>query len=202
MSDIKYKFLSDGDRIDLPGGLYATVGTPYDEDMGPPWKEHDGHGLVTREGHHRFGLGTKPPKSPGERILCWDHGYYRIYDFAGTMKIAKRDGWGLGPEEIEALHAKLGRPPTKGEITAESVERDFNHLRRWCDNQWHWIGVIVKLFDADGEEIDSDSIWGIEDDTDYWQEVASELVENLLEKHNEEQAEAQHWAERDTITTV
>lgn len=61
-SDIPYS----GDRIELPGGLYLTIETKHDETMGAPWEEHDGHGIISEQKHHSFGMGSKPPKpAPG-----------------------------------------------------------------------------------------------------------------------------------------
>lgn len=192
MNKNKYQFDYDGDRVELPGGLYAKVKTPYDEDIGPPWKEHDGHGPVTdwlsREKH------------PGERVLHSDRCSRRYYDFAEAMVIAKRDGWGLGKDDLAELERKLGRKPTRKQIIEAAVERDYEYLRGWCNDEWHWIGVIVTLYDADGKKLGSDSLWGVDDATDYWQGVASCMTENLLEAHEHEMGESAYWAARDVQT--
>lgn len=186
------KFTYDRGEHDFGDGTKAVARTERDDDMGPPWKEHDGHGPVSDW--------TTRNKRPGERLLHSDGGSKRYYDFAEAMRIAKRDGWGLGEKDMARLTHRLGRTPTKGEVTAAAVEQDFERLRGWCNDRWHWIGVIVKLEDADGRLIAQDSLWGIEGDTDYWQEVAAEIAERLHGEHVAEQAERQHWAERDTIT--
>jgi hypothetical protein len=180
-------------RNDLGDGFYAVVTTPYDTDMGPPWKEYDGYGPVSEW--------TSRDKRPGEWVLSRERfGSKRYYDFAEAVGIARRDGWGLCPEHLAELTAKLGRPPTKGQIAVASVEKGFEFLQDWCENRWHWIGVCVDIFNADDEEVYSDSIWGVEDSTDYWQSLAVEFIEAGIRKIETETAEATYWACRDVVT--
>ena len=127
--------------ISLPNGCTLNVRTEYDDTMGQPWEEHDGHGPVSEL--------TTRDKRAGERVLCTDRSSKRYYDFAEAMRIARRDGWGLTKEKLAALERGMGRKATKGEIFAAAVESDFEHLRSWCADEWHWIGVIVTLEDAD-----------------------------------------------------
>lgn len=115
----------------------------YDDHMGAPWKEHDGHGPVSDHLHHAFGMGSKPSKAPGERILYWERGTYRTYDVAEATRIAKRDGWGLGKDDEAALAQRLGRAPTRKQIIAEAVQRDFDYIRGWCTDEWHWCWMEV-----------------------------------------------------------
>lgn len=190
---IKCKFDYDDDRVELPGGLYAKVKTDWDQTMGPPWEEHDGHGPVSEW--------TSRDKRPGERLLVCEGSGKRYYDFAEATVIAKRDGWGIGELAEARLESGMGRKPTRKEIVAAAVEDDFKRLSDWANDRWHWIGVIVTLHDADDRELRGDSVWGIEDDTDYWKEVASDLTEQLLYAHDKEATEAAHWAARDVITT-
>lgn len=192
MSTITVRQIREDERLPLPGGRYAVVKTERDEDMGPPWKEHDGHGPVS-EWTHR-------DKRPGEVIINSDHGSRRYYDVAAATVIAKRDQWGLGPKEVAELTMKLGRPPTDGEVTAESVRRDMQRMKDWCDDHWNWIGVIVTLYGSDGREIDTSSLWGIESDGDYWKEIAVDYIDSLCAKADREQTERTYWEQRDTVT--
>lgn len=162
----------------------------YDQDAGPPWEECDGHGIVSD--WRRCYYGERPAKAPGERILHRDRNSYRTYDVAETMRIARRDGWGLGKEAEAALAQTLGRAPTQGEIVAESVRRDFEYLRAWCNDEWHYCGVIVTLLDDDGEETEySESLWRVENNDDaYVQEVARELADEICHRWNTEFAAA------------
>lgn len=168
------------DRIDL-AGLTFSVRIEHDDFHGAPWEENDGHGIVSEwTGHGE--------KRAGERLLVEDRGWARYYDFAGTMEIAKRDEWGMPEAWIEEQTRTLGRPPTKGEIRAAAVERDFEYLRRWCNYDWHYVGVVVTLLDTDGDETwESESLWGIESDaTEYIEEVARNLAKEIAERIGED----------------
>ena len=168
-------FRHDGDRVTLPDGWYVEFKSEYDNDHGEPWKEECGHGPVTDW--------VRRDKHAGERVLCSDGRVKRYYDFAEAMRIAKRDRWGLNPDELAKLTAKLSHTPTKGQITEAAVEADFKLLKDWCDDKWHYIGVIVTLYDAEGEERDERSLWGVEDSDDYYQTIASELADELIALH-------------------
>jgi hypothetical protein len=164
------------DIIELNGRNY-TVTTEYDDCMGAPWDEHDGHGIVsdwvTRD------------KYAGEWILSEDRHSKRFYDYAGTMKKAKAEGWGLGPGRIAALTAKLGRAPTKGEITAEAVRFDFEYLQGWANDEWHW--AYVKVTGPDGEY---DTCGGFSDeDDDGIMECAQDLAAQLDSAWQDKQTE-------------
>lgn len=162
-----------------------------------PWEEHAGHGIVsdweTRD------------KRPGERVLASDHGSKRYYDFEATLAVAKRDGWGLSAEATSALAHRLGRPPTKREILVAAVEHDFEYLRRWCNDEWHWVGYVCTITDPEGNEVEQghDSCWGF-DDEDYMVEEAMAGATRTIDKHIHdkivEQAEATAWAFRGMMT--
>lgn len=170
--------MRDGDTI-KHAGLTFRVSIPYDYDPGAPWEECDGHGPVSEWRHNSYS--RYPEKAPGERVLCSDGFSYRYYNVAEATRIAKRDGWSLGDAEMAKLADKLGRAPTCGEVAAAAVERDFDFLRRWCADQWHYVGVVVTLLDSEGDEThESESLWRIESEsTEYIAEVAQELAEEL-----------------------
>lgn len=102
------------------------------------------------------------------------------------MKIAKRDGWGLADEHISELAAKLGRKPTKGEITHASVMRDFEYLRGWCNDDWQWLGYTSEIETPDGKTLESDldSCWGF-DDAKYMVGEALSNAEHAIDRHIE-----------------
>jgi hypothetical protein len=203
--------LFDDNLIEVQG-LSFRIDVEPDVDSGPPWKECDGHGPVSewRSKGWRF----HRPKRAGERILCCsDHGSYRTYDMAEANRIARHDGWGLSDKPLAELTRRLGRVPTRGEIRAEAVERDFDFLRRWCADDWHYVGVNVTLMieDEDGElaEYDGpmrsrfhDALWGVEDSSGgvYVREVAQEMAGHIASLYRKEQAETLAWAERDVMT--
>lgn len=153
-----------------------------DCDHGAPWDEEDGHGPVTEWRRDRA-------KAPGERILCEARGLYRYYDVQEAMRIARRNGWGLTPKEQTAWLLAHGRRPDlgkmrRGEIAAEAVERDFQRLRAWCENEWHYCGVAVQALDDEGDptgDAFEHALWGIESDSDeYILEVAADLAAEVL----------------------
>lgn len=181
-------FRFNNDRVTLPDGWYVEFESEYDQDHGEPWKECDGHGPVTYWVHR--------DKHAGERVLCSDRSTKRYYDFAEAMKIAKRDGWGLNDDELAKLTKRLGHTPTKGQITEAAVEHDFQYLKDWCEDRWHYIGVIVTLFNEDDEEQDERSLWGVEDSGDYYQTVASELADELIALHELDIREDADFASR------
>lgn len=146
-------------------GYKFRVQFPHDPDMGPPWEEHDGHGPVSEW--------TTRDKKPGERVLATDGSHHRYYDFAEAVEIARRDGWGPGDR-------KPGE--TAEQATVRAVEEDYEHLRRWCADEWKWCGVVVTLCDSDGnpDENQQEALWGIEDDeAEYLEKVARELADEI-----------------------
>lgn len=161
--------LWDGDEFERNGRTFR-VEFPYDDCADAPWDREDGHGPVTDW--------TSRAKRPCERILNTDRSSHRFYDVQEAMRIARRDGWGLSPDDIAALAKRLGRTPAKGDICAAAVEADFERLHGWCNDQWQYVGVVVRLVSEDEE--DSESLWGIESDChDYLTEVAHELADEI-----------------------
>lgn len=143
-----------------------------DQDAGEPWTREDGHGPVSDW--------TTRAKRPGERILARDGGCYRYYDFQAAMAIAKRDGWGVGPEQEQALRNNTS-VKTRGQLNAEQVEADFRRLLLWWNGYWSYVGLTVTLLDPNGDPTElSDSVWGVEDDCpDYIDTLAREMAEQL-----------------------
>lgn len=140
----------------------ATV--ERDEHMGAPWDEPDGHGTVSDW--------TSRGKAPGELVLAESRGSYRYYDFAESCRIARRDGW-------DAMPYNTGQE-SKRQQAAKAARSDYEHLRRWCNDEWFWCGVVVAPLCPECDEPDesrAESLWGIESDAgDYLIEVAVELA--------------------------
>jgi hypothetical protein len=111
----------------------------YDNTMRAPWVEYDVHGPVSNWTDIKT-------KRPGQMILAPPEGQYvRLYDFEEATKIAKRDRWGLGDRALERLRLELGREPTRKQIVRQAVFNDFEYLRAWCNDEWHW--VILRVYD-------------------------------------------------------
>lgn len=173
-------FIADGDTITV-NGLQFVVGIENDDTYRLPWQDCDGHGPVSEW--------TSRDKKPGEVVLINDRNTKRFYDAAEATRQAKRDGWGLGEDQCAELAAKLGRAPTRGEIRAEAVRRDFEYLRGWCNDEWRYVGVCVRHVSQDEDSQYSHALWGIESNSDeYLAEVAQELAEEICTELAEEKA--------------
>lgn len=159
--------LFDGDTFEHNGRTFRVY-FPYDAEHGAPWKECDGHGPVSEW--------TRRDKLPGERILATHRGMLLYYDVAEAIRIAKRDGWNAEPY--------VG---TRGEAAARAVEVDFHYLRRWCNDEWHYVGVVVTHPGTGKRQ----SIWGIESDAyDYLASTAHDLAREICGELDTEFAEA------------
>jgi hypothetical protein len=169
----------DGDTFERRGYTFR-VNFRDDDTIREPWKEYDGHGVVSE-------WRSKDSKRPGEKILIEDRGRCLFYDVQATTKIAKKDQWGCKHSKIEGGVFISGHE-TKGEALACAVESDYDRLRRFCSGDWQYIGVVVTMieFDDDDDEADTDereSVWGIESDSaDYLTETAHELADEILSR--------------------
>lgn len=154
-------------------GHKFRVTFPHDDCGDTPWEREDGHGPVSDWKRHAFGMGSKPPKAPGEMILIWDHGSYRTYDFQAAVKQAKAEGWDAAPYG-----------GTRGEKAHRAAMADFDRLRRWCDDQWSYVGVVVELLDDEGDAMgEEESLWGVESDAgDYLEKCARELADEIIHR--------------------
>ena len=109
------------DTIEIDGRTFNVTIEP-DSSHGAPWEEEDGHGPVSEW--------TRRDKRPGERVLCEDRGSRRYYDFAEACRIARRDGWGWLPGQLEIVTDDEGKDPyerrggtaTCGAYTATDTE--------------------------------------------------------------------------------
>ena len=131
-----------------------------------PWDNSDGYGNVTRVNVNR--CTGHIDKKPGQVVLYqgnrneWSY----LYDFADAVKIAKRDRWNAEPYDAP-------------DAAVRAVNADMDFLRRWCANEWHYMGIVVFPLTEDGDELRSKSVslWGIESCCeDYHKEVIQELL--------------------------
>lgn len=118
----------DGETLTLEVDGFTVMATIHDDpDSGPPWKEHDCHGWVTRW--------TSRDKAPGELVLNEDHGSRRFYDFAGAVRLARRDGWGAKPYRMDIEDGV----PSGGLVRANGQwfkGRDLvSGVSDWCDDK-------------------------------------------------------------------
>lgn len=157
----------DGESITLDFEGWRIVATIHDDDHNPkPWENEDGHGPVS-------GWTTRD-KAPGELVLNEDGRSKRFYDFAEAVKIAKRDGWNSEPFD-DGL--------TGGAKAAKAARADYERLRRWCNDDWRYIGVALQVWFEDIQLTDEygAALWGIESDAgEYCTETANELISEAM----------------------
>ena len=174
-------------------GCTIRVACFYDSDNTAPWDSDAGHGPVSDWRPARS-------KAPGELILCTDrHGGARLYDYTEARAIPERDGWGIGAEREAELIARLGRPPTRKEILHEAVMVNYTYLKRWCEDDWWYIGYQTTVSGPDGEtvpfhyytggpwarhEVEEDSCWAFDSDSeDYMISEALSNARHAVDNH-------------------
>lgn len=148
------------------GGQEFTFRVQFerDDNHGAPWEEYDGHGVVSGWEHR--------DKRPGELVLSSDRGAKRFYDFAESCKKALAERWDAHPYNEGQ--------ETKRQQAAKAARADYEYLRAWCNDEWHYVGVIVTLLDDEGNETEvSDAIWGIETLGDSHHEQARLIADEL-----------------------
>lgn len=193
-------------------GVTFRARTEYDDSHGAPWDEEDGHGPVSdwtsrgklpgelvlcedrgKRRYYDFAETCKIARKeawgylPGTlKTVLLPCGDWRVYvvpkRFADRGKPALEAIATDINAAIRAVYAAHRATMTARQYAAAAALADFDRLRRWCDNQWHYVGVIVESLDEDEDVIDSASLWGIESDAgDYLDEVAQDLAAELLD---------------------
>lgn len=175
-----------------------------DDQNEPPWKRADGHGPV------RF-ISDSDPLEPGETVLYDCRRGRYVYNRGAAIVQAAREGWGLCDKKMARLTARLGKKPTRAQIRYAAVLADMDYLRGWCADDWHYVGVSVRILDQHGEPIGEDydnALWGIESSSEeYLQETAAELAGEILRIRGNawraalsERRQVKYWAARDVLT--
>jgi len=140
------------DYIDDDGSRFR-VEYEYDHDADYPWENAASYyqGIVSDW--------TTRDKRPGELLLCESRGFKRYYDFQGSLKRAKDEDW----DSVSLLPKK-----ERGIELVCLVREDYERIRDWCNDKWHYMGIVAFPLTADGDELRSQeqSTWGIESDTD------------------------------------
>lgn len=132
-----------------------------DDCLDYPWKEYDGHGIVS-DWENRA-------KRPYERVLAYDGGRSMFYDVQGSIEKARKEGWGLPEEEAKGL--------TKKQIAAAAVERDFKYCKKWANEGIWWDVIGVSVY-VNNDKLDSEYIGGIESTAD--RDTIRNLVGDLV----------------------
>lgn len=152
----------------------------YDHDFGSPLENGDGYGVTERmdwnptdeEQLEQHLLDYEPELEEETRLrlmrqLCrpsnrYDSGLY--YDVLSSLHKAKTE-WGI-EDPVKAM---------------EAVEKDFDYLEGWYDDDWFWLTVGVAPLDEDGEPI--------EDDREYCGGYESMILDNFDEDQKRYKAE-------------
>lgn len=196
--------------FDRNGATYAAKIVP-DEDHGAPWEEEYGHGpvsewttrdklpgeLVLNEDRrakrfYDFQEACKIARAEGWGFMPWP---VKITpDNPARPDYTACGGWAeAGPHRaydpenfnkaVAAVYAAHRATMTPRQYSAAAAMADYDHLRRWCNDQWHYVGVIVAPVCPCCEEVQEDraaSLWGIESDCgEYLSEVAIDLTSEI-----------------------
>lgn len=160
--------------IDLDGNEFAVEIYP-DYDMGLPWAECDGYGVIEQRQYCGYSSRRHINKAPHEVILHAEGVTAWIYDIRATIEKAKREDWGIA------------NPPanwTRKRIQAEAIRRDIAECRKWLTGDNFWVLVRVKS----GDYVDARS--GIEatypDGLQYAKEHAKEMAQALASQIQKE----------------
>lgn len=123
-------FVCEGDSISCEIDGFTCTATLYaDDHSSPPWKRDCGHGPVSNW--------TSRNKLAGEMVLSEDCGSKRFYDFKEACKTALADGWGVEGGKLEGESAK--------QYATRAATHDFEVLKAWCNDEWHYYGVAVTI---------------------------------------------------------
>jgi hypothetical protein len=205
--------LYDGDTFEHAGNLFRVTfprdddhGAPWDEEDGhgpvTGWEsrgKRPGEMVLSEDSRGRakrfydFAEAVRIARRDG-----WGHLPYRLQirpDVADRPPYTACGGWAhAGPysayhphnfnNAIAAVY-QMHRDsfPSARAYAAAAALADFDRLRRWCADDWCYVGVIVTLVDDDEDEMPefSASVWGIESDaSDYLEETARELADEVL----------------------
>jgi hypothetical protein len=121
------------------------------------------------------------------------------YDWNASLAKAKAEGWGLNESRKLTLASRLKKDIaslTKGEIVAEAVRLDFEHLRGWLNDEWQWVGYTAEIW-QDCEKVQDTvaSCWGFEStDMEYVYESAFGEAECEVDKLASERASLEQFA--------
>src|SRR3546814_10660545 len=97
-----------------------------------------------------------------------------LRDFRSDWHDEQRDA-------VASVYDQYRATMTARQWAALAARSDFERMRSWCDDGWHWVGVCVTV-EREGIKLGGASLWGIESDSpDYHVETANELVSEALE---------------------
>lgn len=159
----------------------GSITFAHDEFSDAPWENSDGHGNVRKssKAHNVYYSDKLPGERPLNKPARGEYQYY--YDWAGAMKMAKRDSWNAAPYDA----------PNKA---LRAVQQDFDYLRGWVNGEWSYVFVTVEY------EGETDSIGGVETFNDYHIECGNEMLADLIAQVATEKRNIEYWNSRDVCT--
>ncbi len=171
----------DGEEItELPNGWKIKVEFQHDSDSGPPWRDCDGMGVVTD-----WIRSVDEPEREGYWELSSDRHHARYYDWKATLPEAMRDGWDSAP-----YGTRKGK-----EKAMAAMKSTYEYIRRWCNDSWWYVGMIVTLLDENDEELSEEACWGFESESmDYLCEQARSWAAQMIRaERKERRASTDEW---------
>lgn len=134
------------DYTEPKSGLKYRAKFYADYDMRAPHEEHDGHGVVEHLNRSVEDILDDEDinmsddlrmRLPLFRELYYERGSYTYYDvIASVNKLVT--AWGCPVDDAPA-----------------QVDKDFEYLRGWYRDDWHWMCISVTKLDADGKHTDN-----------------------------------------------
>jgi hypothetical protein len=153
---------SDGDRVITRGRFQFVVSIEYDENS--TTDDTKFYGEFT---HERDFPNTLKRRATVRRN---EYEYWRPQEGSEVRTVAAFLHEG-GMAKAAAYHTAL----------AQAYEQ-MARLEAYCVGQWHYVGVVVKAYDASDERRDRElayaSLWGIESDSDraYFNDTIEDLI--------------------------
>lgn len=200
----------DGETFEFEHNGVAYVATIESDDThGAPWEEEDGHGDVSEWTRRDKLPGELVLSEDGRSKRFYDFaGACKIARRDGwgflpePVRVERRAGGGftgaalptyrsgefsiasdcpnLAYSELHRMHRESMTPRA---YAAGAAMADYDRLRRWCADQWCYIGVVVRRAGDCTCCGETESLWGIESDAgEYVREVATELAEQLTDR--------------------
>ena len=160
------------------GGLTFDVVFGSDTDMDAPWDNGDGYGIVSEW--------TTRGKKAGEIVLSQDRRAKRYFDWAGTVKKARAEGWNTAPYDLVE---------TAGERAVRATQANFKYLKAWCDDEWNYVNITVTCRETGADY----SCGGVETYNDYDDEHAWGMIEQLAEQEIKAMIAASEVAEEERV---
>lgn len=169
----RYEAYAGEEVTELPNGWKIKVEFHHDSDSGPPWKECDGMGVIEESPRYWGDL--------HESYRDWRMGEYHYFDWKATLPIAIKEGWDSKPYGST----------DKQERAMRAMRSTYEYLRRWCDDQWWYVGMIVILLDEDDTELAEESCWRYESDAmDHLTSEARSWAAHMIVKERRERRES------------